>query len=89
MISPRPTNSEAGQAVLLVVVALSIFLLGAVGVAIDGSHLYAERQMAQAAADAGAQAAIMTLLDGSTSTGFPTGWSGGPVSSVWICAEVG
>ncbi len=37
-------KSEAGQAVLLVVAAMSVFLLGAVGLGIDGSHLYAQRQ---------------------------------------------
>lgn len=44
--------------------AMSIFLLGAVGLATDGSHLYAQRQMAQAAADAAAQAGIMSVFDG-------------------------
>ncbi|MBV9497803.1 MAG: hypothetical protein JO138_00370, partial [Acidobacteriaceae bacterium] len=43
-------KKEAGQAVLLVVASMSIFLLGAVGLAVDGSHLYAQRQAAQAAA---------------------------------------
>ena len=71
-----PRRKEKGQAVLLVVVATSIFLIGAVGLAIDGSHLYAQRQMAQAAADAAAQAGIMSIFDGTNATGanpFGTG----------------
>lgn len=56
-------QSERGQAVLLVVVAMSLVLLGALGFAIDGSQLFAQRRMAQAAADAAAQAAIMSVYD--------------------------
>lgn len=56
-------KNQRGQALILVLVALSIFLIGAIGLAIDGSHLYAQRQMAQATADAAAQAAIMSILD--------------------------
>jgi hypothetical protein len=62
-------KSEAGQAVLLVIAAMSVFLLGAVGLALDGSHLYAQRQAAQAAADAAATAGIVSFLNG-TNVGF-------------------
>lgn len=65
----RKKKGEAGQAILLVVVAMSVFLLGAVGLAIDGSHLYAQRQLAQAAADAAAQAGIMSMFNGTNTTG--------------------
>src|SRR5690242_16338939 len=61
-------KGERGQALILVLVAFSLFLLGAIGLAIDGSHLYAQRQMAQAAADAAATAAIMSVFNG-TNTG--------------------
>jgi Flp pilus assembly protein TadG len=54
-------DPQRGQATLLVVVALSLFLIGAVGLAIDASHLYAQRQMAQAAADAAATAALHAM----------------------------
>jgi Flp pilus assembly protein TadG len=54
---------------MIVVLAMGIFLLGAVGFAIDGSHLYAQRQMAQAAADAGAEAGMLSIFDGSNGTG--------------------
>ena len=57
-------KSERGQAVLLVVVAMGIVLLGALGFAIDGSQLFAQRRMAQAAADAAAEAGIISMLNG-------------------------
>jgi Flp pilus assembly protein TadG len=61
-------RSEEGQAFIIVVAALGLFLLGAVGLAIDASQLYAHRQMAQAAADAAAQAGMMSIYD-KTNTG--------------------
>ena len=67
--SVRKISGEQGQAILLVVLGMSVFLLGAVGLALDGSHLYAQRQMAQAAADAGAEAGIMSIFDGTSGTG--------------------
>jgi hypothetical protein len=66
-------RKEEGQATVLVMLAMSIFLLGAAGLAIDASHLYAQRQMAQAAADAGAQAGIMSIYDGTQMTGHSAG----------------
>src|SRR5258708_36638444 len=56
-------DSEKGQAILLVLVALRLFLLGAVGLAIDASQMYSHRQMAQAAADGAAQAGILSIYD--------------------------
>lgn len=65
---------EDGQAVILVVVAMSILLIGALGLAIDGGQMYAQRQMAQAAADAAAQAGIMSMLTGTNATStYPFG----------------
>src|SRR3954452_20532532 len=69
IIPVRRRSGERGQAILLVVLGMSIFVLGAIGLAIDGSHLYAQRQMAQAAADAAAQAGIMSIFDGTNGTG--------------------
>ena len=69
MVKTGVRMKERGQAVLLVVVALSVFLFGALGIAIDGSQLYAQRQMAQKAADAAAQAGIVTILNGGTAIG--------------------
>ncbi len=56
-------KGEEGQTIILAALAMGIFLIGAVGLAIDGAHLYAQRQMAQAAADAAAQAGIMSIFD--------------------------
>jgi hypothetical protein len=65
-ISVRKRREESGQAILLVVLAMSIFMLGLLGFTIDGSHLYAQRTMAQAAADAAAQAGMMSIFDGTS-----------------------
>jgi hypothetical protein len=51
---------------------MSIFLLGAVGLAIDGSQLYAQRQMAQAAADAAATAGIVSVFNASSTVSTAT-----------------
>lgn len=56
-------NGEKGQALVMAAVALGMVLIGAVGLALDTSHLYAHRQMAQAAADAAAQAAILSVFN--------------------------
>jgi hypothetical protein len=71
-------GSESGQTILLVAVALGLFMLGALGLGIDGAQMYAHRQMAQAAADAAAQAAVMSILRGTNTTStnpFSTGGS--------------
>lgn len=60
------SNHEKGQAILLVVVAMGIFLIGALGLAIDVSQLFAHQQMAQVAADAAAQAAMLSIFQGET-----------------------
>jgi hypothetical protein len=73
---------EDGQAVILVVVAMGIFLIGALGLAIDGGQMYAQRQMAQAAADSAAQAGIMSILDGTNATSAnPFGTGTAPIAS--------
>jgi Flp pilus assembly protein TadG len=75
-------RGEAGQAVILVVVAMSIFLIAALGLAVDGGEMYAQRQMAQAAADAAAQAGIMSIYDGTNSTSpYPFGTGSTPIAS--------
>jgi hypothetical protein len=43
--------------------------MAALGIAIDGSHLYTQRQLAQAAADAAAQAGMMSVFGGTYSSG--------------------
>ncbi len=58
----RRLRGEGGQAVVFVVLALSIFLLGAVGFAVDMAQLWFHRQAAQTAADAACTAGAMDLL---------------------------
>jgi hypothetical protein len=53
---------DRGQAVILVVLAMSIFLLGFVGLATDYTNLWFRRQAAQGAADATCLAGGMDLL---------------------------
>lgn len=60
----RLKREEEGQAIILVGLAMSFFLIAAVGLGIDGSHLFSQRTMAQSAADAVAQAAVMSVFDG-------------------------
>lgn len=71
----KRNNRERGQVVILALVAMAIFVFGALGLAIDGANLYLQRQMAQAAADAAAQAAMMSIFNHSNTSGpsqFPT-----------------
>ncbi len=61
-------SGESGQAIVLVIVSLSLFLMGALGLGLDGAQMYAHRQMAQTAADAAAQAAMMSIKDATYAT---------------------
>ena len=54
--SPRMC-SERGQAFLIVVVLIAVFLLGSLGLGTDYAQIWAHRQMIQGAADAACQAA--------------------------------
>jgi len=62
------SSGERGQALILVIVALSIFAIGAIGLGIDGANMYSHRQMAQTAADAAALAGMMSIFDGTNTT---------------------
>jgi Putative Flp pilus-assembly TadE/G-like len=55
-------NLESGQAMLVTLLVLAIFLIGAVAFAVDMSHLWFRRQAAQTAADAACTAGAMDLL---------------------------
>ena len=73
---------SGGQVIILLVVAMSIFMIGALGLAIDGGQMYAQRQMAQAAADAAAQAGIMSIMKGTNATSAsPFGTGATPIAS--------
>ncbi len=83
----RHKQRERGQVVLLVLVAMSIFLLAALGLAIDGANLYHQRQMAQTAADAAAQAGMISVFNG-TNTSGPARFTAA-VGSNWTCVSRG
>jgi len=68
LTTARRRKYQSGQSVILVLVAMGLFLIGGLGLAIDGSQLYAHRQMLQAAADSAAQAGVMSIFD-KTNTG--------------------
>src|ERR1044071_2658309 len=69
-------HPESGQTTIFLVLALGIFLIGFIGLAVDYSNLWFHRQMAQAAADAACQAGAMDLLanatNGTSLGGFPS-----------------
>ena len=74
------SGRETGQSVLLLIVGLSLFLIGALGLALDGGQMYAQRQMAQSAADAAAEAGILSILGGTNATSaFPFGTGTPPI----------
>jgi len=58
----RDRSREAGQATLFLILALGIFLLGALCFAFDMSNMWFHRQAAQTAADAACTAGAMDLL---------------------------
>jgi hypothetical protein len=55
-------DSESGQALVFMVLALSLFLLGAGALCVDMSNLWFHRQAAQNAADAACTAGAMDIL---------------------------
>src|SRR5437764_14880411 len=70
-------RGESGQTMLLVLLALSLFLLGVVGFVVEMGYLWFHRQQAQTAADAACTAGVMDMLSGATggtpSSGFTVG----------------
>src|SRR5260370_8049321 len=55
-------SSEAGQAMLFILLAMGLFLLGALCFAFDMSNMWFHRQAAQTAADAACAAGAMDIL---------------------------
>jgi hypothetical protein len=74
----HPTNSgsrlrsDTGQTTIFVVLALGIFLLGAVAFGVDFANFWFHRQAAQGAADAACTAGVMDML-AAANTGLPHG----------------
>jgi Putative Flp pilus-assembly TadE/G-like/Putative Tad-like Flp pilus-assembly len=58
----RRRANERGQAVVFLVFALGIFLIGGIGLVVDGANLWFHRQSAQTAADAACASAAMDML---------------------------
>jgi putative Flp pilus-assembly TadE/G-like protein len=57
----RRACSERGQASLVIIIFIGVFLLGATGLATDYTQIWTHRQMAQGAADAACQAGAADL----------------------------
>ena len=75
-------SNERGQAVVLIVLILGMFLLGTTALAVDFTNLWFHRQAAQAAADAactaGAHAMVNTVNDPAySSANFTINWNSG------------
>ncbi len=67
---------EGGQSLTFVLMGLGLFLLGAVGIAVDISNWWFHRQMAQGAADSACIAGVMDMMsnaEGQNLGGFPVG----------------
>lgn len=74
---------EAGQATVFFVLALGVFLLGALCLAFDLSNMWFHRQSAQSAADAACAAGAMDLLV--DAQGGATGNQGFTVGTAYTC----
>lgn len=77
-------RSESGAITILVALSLLI-ILGMVGLAMDAGQMFMARQQLQAAADAGAQAGVMDMYNGTNSSGGTYGQAGAncAASSTW------
>ena len=84
----RKTNrrpGESGQAILLLLLALGIFLMGAVALSVDVSNMWFHRQAGQNAADAACMAGAMDMLV--DAQGGATGHQGFTVGTNFNCAK--
>ena len=82
MTNPRRSkrsrkSDEAGQAIVFVVLAMSLVLLGAVAFSVDMGNLWFHRQTAQSVADASCTAAAMDMLTTATGGGAMGGFTPG------------
>src|SRR5216683_6731049 len=76
-------SGEAGQAMLFVLLAMGIFLLGALCFAFDMSNMWFHRQAAQTAADAACAAGAMDILV--DAEGSATGHQGFTLGTPYSC----
>ncbi|HZR31864.1 MAG TPA: pilus assembly protein TadG-related protein [Terriglobales bacterium] len=79
-------SKEAGQALLLFILILGLFLLGALCFAVDLTNLWFHRQAAQTAADAACTAGAMDLL--AAAQGAATGHQGFTTGTAFDCSSV-
>src|SRR5207249_5753143 len=80
-------RGDSGQVTIFVVLALGIFLLGAMGCAVDMANLWFHRQSAQTAADAACTAGAMDLLtDATTGISPPTQGGFNPNNGAFHCS---
>src|SRR5207253_639573 len=77
-------TGESGQAILFLLLALGIALLGAVAFSVDFGNTWFHRQSAQSAADAACTAGVMDLLV--DSQGGATGHQGFTNGTAFNCA---
>jgi len=70
-VAANLSNGEAGQAAVLLVLILSVFLLASVAFAIDFGNLWFHRQGVQNAADAACEAGAMDMLYATQGTSLP------------------
>src|SRR5437016_931732 len=76
-------RGEAGQVMVLLVLALGLFLLGAIAFSVDMGNIWLHRQSAQNAADAACSAGVMDMLVGAQ--GGATGHSGFAPGTAFTC----
>jgi hypothetical protein len=67
----RRRNEQAGQAVIVGVLMLSLFLLAVLAFAVDYTNIWFERQQVQTAADAACQAGAMDMYQLVSGASFP------------------
>ena len=81
----RHRAGEVGQSTVFFVLALGIFLLGALALAFDFSNMWFHRQAAQTAADAACAAGAMDLLV--DAQGGATGHQGFTLGTAYSCTS--
>ncbi len=79
-MSERPNrlvtrNSQRGNITLLVVLMMGLFLIAAVGIAVDLSNIWLHHQAAQTAADAACTAGVMDMLQSANETMTVSWWN--------------
>ena len=80
----RHLPAEAGQVFVFVLLALGVFLLGAMALAVDFGNLWFHRQSAQNAADAACTSGAMDILV--ASQGAATGKQGFTIGTAFDCS---